>query len=197
MLMTPTNVFSQSGTDDVTFTADIAPILQRSCQNCHRHNSVAPMSLLTYEEVRPYARRIKERTMLRDRMGVMPPWFIEKDVGIQDYQNDISLSDAEITMIAEWADNGAPHGDPNDMPAPRVFAAEDEWDIGTPDLIVDLPPYTMGAEAPDWWGMIPPVASGLAEDRYVAAMEVKEISNVEGGGWRKIHFPSRNHHFDR
>ena len=53
--------------------------------------------------------------MLRDRMGVMPPWFIEKDVGIQDYQNDISLSDAEITMIAEWADNGAPCGDPNDM----------------------------------------------------------------------------------
>ena len=122
MLVTPTDVFSQSGTDDVTFTADIAPILQRSCQNCHRHNSVAPMSLLTYEEVRPYARRIKERTMLRDRMGVMPPWFIEKDVGIQDYQNDISLSDAEITMIAEWADNGAPRGDPNDMPAPRVFA---------------------------------------------------------------------------
>ena len=143
MLVTPTDVFSQSVTDDVTFTADIAPILQRSCQNCHRSNSVAPMSLLTYEEVRPYARRIKERTMLRDRMGVMPPWFIEKDVGIQDYQNDISLSDAEITMIAEWADNGAPRGDPNDMPAPRVFAVEDEWDIGTPDLFVDLPPYTM------------------------------------------------------
>ena len=83
MLATPTDVFSQSGADDVTFTADIAPILQRSCQNCHHPNSVAPMSLLTYEEVRPYARRIKERTMLRDRMGVMPPWFIEKDIGIQ------------------------------------------------------------------------------------------------------------------
>jgi len=188
MLATSTDVFSQSGADDVTFTADIAPILQRSCQNCHRQNSVAPMSLLTYEEVRPYARRIKERTMLRDRMGVMPPWFIEKDVGIQDYQNDISLSDTEIEMISEWADNGAPRGDPNDMPAPRVFAAEDEWDIGTPDLIVDLPPYTMGAEAPDWWGMIPPVSSGLAEDRYVAAMEVKEISDVEGGVGGKFIF---------
>ena len=66
--------------------------------------------------------------------------------------------------------------------------AEDEWDIGTPDLIVDLPPYTMGAEAPDWWGMIPPVSSGLAEDRYVAAMEVKEVSDVEGGVGGKFIF---------
>ena len=93
MLAMPAKVFGQSGTDNVTFAADIAPILQRSCQNCHRANSIAPMSLMTYEEVRPYARRIKERTMLRDRMGVMPPWFIEKDVGIQAYKNDISLND--------------------------------------------------------------------------------------------------------
>ena len=188
MLAMPAKVFGQSGTDNVTFAADIAPILQRSCQNCHRANSIAPMSLMTYEEVRPYARRIKERTMLRDRMGVMPPWFIEKDVGIQAYKNDISLNDTEIEMIAEWADNGAPLGDPNDMPASRVFEAEDEWDIGTPDLIVDLPSYTMGAEAPDWWGMIPPVSSGLVEDRYVSAMEVKEISNVEGGAGGKFIF---------
>ena len=82
MLAMPIEVFSQAGAHGVTFSEDIAPILQRSCQNCHRPNSVAPMSLLTYEDVRPYARRIKERTMLRDRMGVMPPWFIEKDIGI-------------------------------------------------------------------------------------------------------------------
>ena len=74
--------------DDVTFTKDIAPILQRSCQKCHRPNSLAPMSLITYEEVRPWARSIKQRTGLRNRMGVMPPWYIEKDIGIQRFKDD-------------------------------------------------------------------------------------------------------------
>ncbi|MCH8812430.1 MAG: hypothetical protein IID07_11410 [Gemmatimonadetes bacterium] len=168
-------------TTEVTFTKDVAPILQRSCQNCHRPESVAPMSLLTYQDARRYAARIKERTQLRDRMGVMPPWFIEKDIGIQDFQNDISLSEEEITTIAMWVDGGTPEGDPADMPPPRIFASADEWEIGTPDLIIDLPSFTMEAEAPDWWGMIPPAPSGMTEDRYVAAMEVKEISDVEGG----------------
>ena len=167
--------------NSVTFNKDIAPILQRSCQNCHRPESVAPMSLLTYQDARRYAARIKERTQLRDKMGVMPPWFIERDIGIQDFQNDISLSEEEIAKIATWVDNGTPEGNPADLPAPLFFSAEDVWDIGTPDLIVDLPPFTMEAEAPDWWGMIPPASSGLTEDRYVAAMEVKEISDVEGG----------------
>src|SRR5262245_17660504 len=75
-----------------TFSKDVAPILQRSCQHCHRPNSVAPMSLLTYEEVRPWARSIKERTGRVDKMGQMPPWFIDKTVGIQDYEDDFSLS---------------------------------------------------------------------------------------------------------
>jgi hypothetical protein len=165
----------------VTFNKDIAPILQRSCQNCHRPESVAPMSLLTYQDARRYAARIKERTQLRDKMGVMPPWFIERDIGIQDFQNDISLSEEEIATIATWVDSGTPEGNPADLPAPLFFSAEDVWDIGTPDLIIDLPPFTMEAEAPDWWGMIPPAPSGMTEDRYVAAMEVKEISDVEGG----------------
>src|SRR5437870_12993624 len=85
---------------DVTFTKDIAPILQRSCQNCHRPDGVAPMSLLTYEDVRPWARPIKTKTGLGPRAGLMPPWFIEKDVGIQKYKNDLSLSAEEIARIA-------------------------------------------------------------------------------------------------
>src|SRR5438105_6162527 len=95
---------------DVTFTRDIAPILQRSCQNCHRPDGVAPMSLVTYEEVRPYARAIKQRTSLGPHRGVMPPWYIEKNVGIQKYKNDPSLSDAEIAMVGKWVDAGAPQG---------------------------------------------------------------------------------------
>ena len=103
-------------TGEVTFTKDIAPILQRSCQNCHRPDSVAPMSLLTYEDARPYARAMKTRTGLGTKRGAMPPWFIEKNVGIQRFKDDISLSDAEIEMIATWVDSGAPRGNPADMP---------------------------------------------------------------------------------
>src|SRR5437773_4606845 len=95
---------------DVTFTKDVAPILQRSCQNCHRPDSIAPMSLLTYEEVRPWAKAIKERTLLRRGRGAMPPWFIEKEIGIQRFKDDISLTDAELAKIGKWVDSGAPRG---------------------------------------------------------------------------------------
>ena len=114
----------------VTFTRDIAPILQRSCQNCHRPDSLAPMSLLTYEEARPYAAAIKRRTSIRSKQGTMPPWYIEKGIGIQHYKNDVSLSDDEVAKIAWWADNGAPRGNPADMPAPLKFASGDGWTIG-------------------------------------------------------------------
>src|SRR5260370_1421519 len=70
-------------TGEVTFTKDIAPILQRSCQDCHRPDSVAPMSLLTYEDVRPWARSMKARTALRSQRGTMPPFFVERNIGIQ------------------------------------------------------------------------------------------------------------------
>jgi hypothetical protein len=165
----------------VTYSRDVAPILQRACVHCHRPSSLAPMSLTSYQEARRYASRIAERTQLGGRMGTMPPWFIERDVGIQHFKNDESLTAAEIETIAEWAAAGAPEGDPADLPAPRVFPDEPTWDIGEPDLVVDLPPFTMEANAPDWWGMIPHAPSGLDEDRYVAAMQVLEISDVEGG----------------
>jgi hypothetical protein len=178
----------QSAGDEVTFTKDVAPILQRSCQSCHRANSVAPMSLITYDEVRPWARSIKQRTGLRDQMGVMPPWFIEKDVGIQSFKEDISLNEEEIETIAAWVDSGALRGNPADMPAPLIFTAADEWSIGEPDLVVDSPPISIAAIAPDWWGALPPVPTGLTEDRYVAAVEFKEISDVQGGSGGKFIF---------
>src|SRR6267142_6979591 len=91
---------------DVTFTRDIAPILQRSCQECHHPNGVAPMSLMTYDEARPWARSIKTRTALRSLRGAMPPWFVEKNIGIQKFKNDVSLSDEEVATVARWVDNG-------------------------------------------------------------------------------------------
>src|SRR5262249_33189927 len=105
-----------------TFTKDVAPILQRSCQSCHPPRSGAPMSPSTYEDVRPYARAIKQRTQLRDKPGVMPPWYIEKNVGIQHFKDDMSLSEAELATIATWVDKGAPRGDLSDLPPPATFA---------------------------------------------------------------------------
>ena len=166
--------------DEVTFSRDIAPILQRSCQKCHRPNSLAPMSLITYEEVRPWARAIKMRTGLRDQMGVMPPWYIEKDIGIQRFANDPSLSDEEVALIASWADSGAPQGNPADMPTPPPFIDVDEWEIGEPDLVVSSPSFEMEALAPDWWGNLGSTPTGLTEDRYVAAIEYKEVTEEKG-----------------
>jgi len=92
--------------EDVTFSRDIAPILQRSCQNCHNPVGVASMSLVTYQDSRRYSRRIKDRTQIRDRAGAMPPWYVEKNIGIQHYKQDNSLNDEELAMLAAWADNG-------------------------------------------------------------------------------------------
>ena len=168
---------------EVTFARDIAPILQRSCQQCHRPASVAPMSLLTYEQARPWARAIKARTALRSQRGAMPPWFIEKDIGIQQFKDDISLSEEEIGKIAAWADNGAPLGDPADLPPPLDFGNEDEWTIGEPDLVLMSPEIVVPAAAPDKWTSLGTIATGLTEDRYVAAVEVREFNDVpkEGG----------------
>ena len=98
--------------DDVTFTRDIVPILQRSCQNCHRDGGVAPMSLVTYQQVRRYSSRIVYRTGLRDVAGAMPPWYVEKDIGIQHFKNDPSLNDQDVARIAAWVESGMPEGSP-------------------------------------------------------------------------------------
>jgi hypothetical protein len=164
-----------------TFHRDVLPILQQSCQRCHRPSSIAPMSLMSYSEVRRYATRIKERTQLRDEQGAMPPWFIDPDVGIQHFANDEALTDEQIATLAAWVDAGAPEGVATHAPPALVFPSEPTWDIGEPDLVVDLPPFTMEANAPDWWGRMAPAATGLTEDRYVQAMQVLEISDVEGG----------------
>ena len=166
---------------DVTFTKDIAPILQRSCQRCHRPESVAPMSLLTYEEARPWARAMKHRTGLRSEPEAMPPWYIEKDVGIQRFKGDLSLTDEEIAKIAWWADHGAPRGDPADLPPPLEFVGPNEWQIGEPDLILSSPNIEVPARRPDWWGPTGEVLTGLTEDRYVAAIEMKEVNDAEPG----------------
>jgi mono/diheme cytochrome c family protein len=167
---------------DVTFTRDVAPILQRSCVHCHRPNGVAPMSLATYEDARPYATRMMRRTGIRDRMGTMPPWYVEKDIGIQHFKDDPSLSDEEVATIAQWARSGAPEGDPADMPPPLEFDDTGNWRLGEPDLVLTTDEFLVEAGKPDWWGDITPIPTGLTEDRYVASVEIREVNDVPQAG---------------
>ena len=153
----------------VAFTRDVAPILQRSCQTCHRPGAVAPMSLLTYEDVRPWARSIKAKVTNRE----MPPWHIDRNIGITKFKNDPSLTDQEIATIAKWVDAGAPRGNPADMPPPRKFEELDQWFIGKPDIVITSnKPYVLPAAGPDNIVDIL-VDPGFTEDMYVMAIESK------------------------
>ena len=170
--------FASSNVDEeVTFTRDVAPILQENCVRCHRDGGWAPMSLETYEVASTYAPLMKYKTGLRDRAGAMPPWYVEKDIGIQQFKNDMSLTDEEIATIAAWADAGAPLGDPADMPPLRMFDDSDEWTI-RPDFVVTSEEFFMEALDADWWGDIEPILIDMEEDRYVSAVEVREVNDV-------------------
>jgi hypothetical protein len=152
----------------VTFSKDIAPIFQKSCQNCHHPGTSAPMSLMTYNDTRPWARSIKDRVLRRE----MPPWHLDKTVGIREYKNDISLSDGQIAAIAKWVDSGAPQGDPADLPKPLEFSNENTWFLGQPDLTVTTDEFKMYPKGSDWWidqyGEVT-----VPEDRWIKAMEIK------------------------
>jgi hypothetical protein len=152
-----------------TYAKDVAPIFQRSCQACHHAGTSAPMPLVSYEDVRPWARAIRQRVAARE----MPPWHLDKTVGIRHYKNDRSLSDEEIATVVRWADAGAPQGNPADMPPPLAFRPETDWFIGDPDLRVTTPnDFEMYANGPDWW--IDQFADVvLDEDRWIKAMEIK------------------------
>jgi len=151
-----------------TFTKDIAPILQRSCVTCHRAGEMAPMPLMTYDDVRPWARAIKTRVGARE----MPPWHIDKTIGIQSFKDDPSLTDAEIATIAKWVDAGSPRGNLSDMPAPRVFADASQWQIGKPDVVIKFPTYNVPAAGPDLFGNLY-AEIPIPKDRYIKAIQTR------------------------
>ncbi|HWZ32470.1 MAG TPA: cytochrome c [Bryobacteraceae bacterium] len=158
--------------DTVTFTKDIAPIFQEKCESCHRKDSMAPMSLVTYQESRPWAKSIKERVVTHQ----MPPWHLDKTVGIQKFQNDRSLSDEQIATVVRWVDAGAPMGNPKDMPAPKQWGDEQAWQLakqyGEPELIIKSDAYNMPAVSQDqWWK--PTTEIPITEPRWVRAVEMR------------------------
>jgi hypothetical protein len=159
-----------------TFTRDVAPIFQERCEVCHRPGNIGPMSLVTYEDVRPWLRSIKARVVGRE----MPPWHVDKTVGIQKFINDRSLTDAQIDTIVRWIDAGAPRGDAKDMPAPKKWASGDRFSLedvlGPPDLVIRAPSFTMPAQSVDiHFETEAPIP--LTEPRWVRASETKPSLN--------------------
>ncbi len=140
--------FAATGPSSVRFTKDVAPVLEKNCQGCHRPGEAAPFPLLTYEQARPWAKAMKEAVLLKK----MPPWFADPHYG--KFSNDRSLSQKEVDTLAAWADAGAPQGDPKDMPPPLDFV--EGWAIPKPDVIIEFPrafqiPATGTIEYQKWW----------------------------------------------
>jgi hypothetical protein len=183
LLALPASLSAQTTTAAPTFTKDVAPIFQKKCESCHRPDSIAPMSLITYQEARPWARSIRDRVASRN----MPPWHIDPTVGIQHYKGDRSLSQKEIDTIVAWAAAGAPQGNPADMPPKITWPDGNGWNFAKelgktePDLIIRSPKYTQKAVAMDAWYK-PVVETGLTEPRWVRAIEMRP-STIKG---RKI-----------
>jgi len=161
-----------AGADSITYAKDIAPIFQDKCEVCHRVGSMAPMSLVNYQETRPWVKSIRERVITRN----MPPWHLDKTVGIQHFANDRSLSEEQISTIVRWADAGAPLGDTKDLPPPKQWPSDDGWQLakqfGPPDFVIKSEPYTMPAHGQDVW-FKPATDIGVTEERWVRAVEMR------------------------
>lgn len=158
--------------EEVTFAKHVAPILQQKCQVCHQPNSIAPMSLISYDDTKKYADEIRDRVTEH----VMPPWHIDKTVGIHDFKNDRSLSDEQIATLVRWLDHGMPFGKKEDLPPPATFPDPTGWQLskqlGEPDLILKSPPYTIAARTQDKW-FRPVTETGITEPRWVRAIEIR------------------------
>ncbi len=149
----------------VTFSKHVAPILQKSCQECHRPGEAAPMSLLTYQEVRPWAKAVREAVLMKR----MPPWFADPHHGR--WSNDRSLPQSDIDTLVAWADGGAREGNPRDLPPPRKFV--EGWNIGQPDVVFEMPAeFQVAATGTiDYQYIVVPM--GLTEDKWVQRAEVR------------------------
>jgi len=154
-----------SANQQVTFNKDVLPVLQKNCQSCHRPGEVAPMSLLSYENTRPWAKSIKAAVLTKK----MPPWYADPHYG--KFSNDRSLSQSEIDTLVAWADSGAKEGDPKDAPKPVSFV--EGWRIGKPDVVFSMEaPFSVPASGTiDYQYIVIP--TGFTEDKYVQIAEAR------------------------
>jgi mono/diheme cytochrome c family protein len=149
--------------DAPTFNHDVAPILYANCAGCHSANQIGPMSLRSYDEVRPWAKSIAKN--VQDR--IMPPW--DADPGYGPWSNDRSLDDQEIDTIVRWVEAGAPRGE-GDAPEPPA-SVETEWTLGQPDVVLEIEPVEITADGPDQF-VQKVIPTGFDSDRFVTAIEV-------------------------
>src|SRR5215831_10488676 len=145
----------------VTFTKDVLPILQKNCQSCHRPGQVAPMSLIGYNDARPWAKAIKNAVMLKK----MPPWFADDG----HFTNDRSLKRDEIATLAKWADTGALEGNPHDAPPP-IDWPKGGWSV-RPEIVMELPPHDVGPKEVLEWELIA-FPTPFKGDTWVTSMEI-------------------------
>jgi len=164
-----------------TFSKDIAPIFQAKCQSCHEPGSIAPMALTSFKDSRPWAKSIRARVETRQ----MPPWHIDRSVGVQKFKNDMSLTDDQVATITRWVDQGAPEGNPADF-TPKAVASGLYWQaerdgFGPPDMVITAPQQTMPAVHQDvWWRPVQQIP--VTEPRWIRMVEIRP-SNIAG---RKI-----------
>jgi mono/diheme cytochrome c family protein len=171
--------FASNDDAEVTYAGDVAEIVQNNCTVCHRPGGIGPMNLVTYEDARRYARRIREQVANR----LMPPYYYDNDVGIQELQHDWRLSDEQIATVVAWVDQGAPLGDPADLPPPPNLVDTEDWSLaatyGPPDVIVRSTPIDVPANGLDMWHR-PYAEVGVTEDRCIRAIQVKPMGKAKG-----------------
>src|SRR5260370_4067604 len=173
VFIAPLLTAANTGAAAITFSKDIAPILYEHCVQCHHPNTTAPMSLISYKDVRPWARAMREKVVTRE----MPPWGADPHYG--KFKNDPHLTDQQIAMISDWAKNGAPEGDSKFLP--KAPPAAEGWHIGTPDVVLEMEePFEVPAdkELDMQYFILDP---HFTEDKWIQAAEIVE------GNTRVVH----------
>jgi hypothetical protein len=194
------NTTNNTDTKAATWSDGVAALLHEKCAACHRPGQVAPMSLLTYDEARPWARSIRSAVTSR----TMPPWFANPEHGT--FVEDPRLTEDEIALITRWVATGAPAGDLANAPAPPTF--DTEWRLGQPDLILTMEPFEVTDEMEDHYQWVK-VENPLTEDRWIHSIEIRPsfkegahhnltyitpgsftIADIEGAGRMEMDFIS-------
>ena len=171
--------FASNDAAEVTYAKHVATIIQNNCMVCHRPGGIGPMDLLSYEDARRYARRIREQVSNR----LMPPYYYDNDIGIQQLEHDMRLSQEQINTVVAWVDQGAPLGDPADMPPMPNLVDTEEFmftaEFGEPDVIVSSTAIDIPANGLDMWHR-PIVPVGVPEDRCIRAIQVRPVGAAKG-----------------